>query len=192
MRFVRATQFRKCLWLNGRGVAWNIAAEPATALGAADGFDWRCGFAEVVVDSPFSVYGPVDRIFTMISGNGLELRFADGHKLLVDKTLVPHRFGCDDAIDCFLRDGPCTALNLFTVRDICTAQAHIRTFQGVETGGNDKTTTLIYALEATLALAADGVGGLLHKGEVAIVKSTYTSAAPQDGLQAWVGEVRNV
>ena len=109
-----AAGFREGRWLNGMGVSWDIAAEPREA-GAAH-FDWRFAIARIDADVPFSRYASVDRIFTLIAGEGLTLDLDGQAPLVIDRRFVPHAFPGDVTTSCRLKSGPCRALNLFLAR----------------------------------------------------------------------------
>ncbi len=124
MRHIPSSTFTKGLWRNGRGVSWEIASDTT-----GDDFGWRFAIAEIASSGPFSLYGPVDRIFSLLSG-AVQLAFADGTTLLADKPHVPHAFACDVSTHCTLMGGPARALNLFTARKGFAASANIIHVQG--------------------------------------------------------------
>jgi environmental stress-induced protein Ves len=161
MKIIRSHEFREGRWRNGMGVSWDIASDPP---GAGD-FGWRFATARIEADVPFSVYPGVDRIFTLITGDGLALDLADGSRLGVEKRFVPHPFACDVSAFCRLTGGPCMALNLFLRRGQWTADA------GVLSSGAEIThdgPILLFALEG----AADTDGQTLAKGDAAVTKGS--------------------
>jgi uncharacterized protein len=113
IRIIPPADFVKGRWRNGRGVSWDIAAEPGAG---ADQFDWRFALAEISEDGPFSIYGAVDRIFTLVSGRGVDLTFNGDQELPVHETWAPAAFMGDVATDCRLIEGSAMALNLFVQR----------------------------------------------------------------------------
>ena len=121
MRIIRSTDFVEGRWRNGMGVSWDIASDPPDE---AD-FGWRFAIARIDADVPFSRYENVDRIFTLIEGDGLDLDFEGRKTLAVDSLFVPHPYACDVPTFCRLRAGPCYALNLFMRRGAWTADAEI-------------------------------------------------------------------
>jgi uncharacterized protein len=115
VRHIPKASFSKGLWRNGRGVSWDIASDrPFTQDGD---FGWRFAVAEIAASGPFSIYGAVDRVFTLIAGKGVDLQFAGGKTLAVHHCFVPHTFACDVPTQCTLRNGSAQALNLFTTRE---------------------------------------------------------------------------
>jgi hypothetical protein len=114
MRIIRSHEFTEGRWRNGMGVSWDIASYPV----AADDFGWRLAIARIDGDVPFSHYPNVDRVFTLIEGQGLDLEFEGRNTLAVDRLFVPHFYSCDVPTFCRLRSGPCRALNLFMKRGL--------------------------------------------------------------------------
>ena len=121
-RRLKAADFKEGRWRNGLGVSWEVAEEPAAGL--ACGFRWRLATALISRDVPFSLYSEVDRVFTLIEGNGLTLDFGD-RNVDVASRFVPVRFPGDRPLSCRLVDGPCRALNLFLARGHCDADVRV-------------------------------------------------------------------
>jgi uncharacterized protein len=123
MRIIRKSDLVEGRWRNGMGVSWDIAADSNGF--AAGEFGWRLAIARIDADVPFSLYEGVDRVFTMIEGNGLDLEFEDSRLLSIRHAFVPHFFSCEIPAFCHLHDGVCFALNLFVRRDRWTAAVDI-------------------------------------------------------------------
>jgi environmental stress-induced protein Ves len=151
--------FRQGRWLNGMGVSWDIAAEPKNS-GSAD-FAWRFAIARIDADVPFSRYSGVDRVFTLIEGEGLTLDLEGRAPLIIDRTFVPHAFPGDVATSCRLLDGPCRALNLFLARGPWVAEVKVVQGAGQLAGGEPM---LLFALDGDVALE----DRTLHAGEAAV------------------------
>jgi hypothetical protein len=164
MRIIRKGEFREGPWRNGMGVSWDIASEPE----GAEDFGWRLAIARIDRDVPFSDYPGVDRIFTLIEGNGLDLDFAGGPSLAVERRFVPHPFPCDVPTFCRLRHGPCRALNLFTRRTAWRATVEILS-SGAEIAHDGP--ILLFALEG----AADHDGAALGTGDAAVTERHATA-----------------
>lgn len=119
MRILRRTEYRAIRWKNGRGVAHQIAAEPAEA--GYDEFDWQVSRPEITQDGPFSSFPGLDRQFMLVSGAGLTLRLrgpADGVALdrRIDRPLEAFAFRGDWDTECVLIDGPVQVFNVMTRR----------------------------------------------------------------------------
>jgi environmental stress-induced protein Ves len=164
MRIIRRSDLVEGRWRNGMGVSWDIASDPP----GVDDFGWRFAIARIDADVPFSHYPQVDRIFTLIEGNGLDLAFEGHRSLAVHRRFVPHPYPCDVPTFCHLRDGPCRALNLFTRRGRWRATADILS-SGADLAHAGP--MLLFAL----AGAADVNGHALAEGDAAIAADNVTA-----------------
>jgi uncharacterized protein len=164
MRIIRRQDFRKSRWRNGMGASWEIDSFPSDT----EDFGWRFATALIETDVPFSHYRDVDRIFTLISGQGLDLEFAGRPSLAVDRLFLPHPYPCDVPSFCRLRGGPCVALNLFTRRGSWSATVDILS-SGAEIAHDGP--ILFFALEG----AADLDGAALGEGDAAITERHATA-----------------
>jgi environmental stress-induced protein Ves len=108
MQHLRSREYRQVTWRNGGGRTAEIAAVPD-----ASAFLWRVSMAEVATDGPFSVFPGVDRVLTVIAGDGLTLE-VEGRPAAVGH--APFAFPGD--VGCFARlaAGPVTDLNVMTRR----------------------------------------------------------------------------
>lgn len=106
---LKPSDYREGLWRNGLGVSWDISQE-----GGAD-FEWRLALARLDADVPFSSYPDIDRVFTIIDGEGVSLAI-DGMGTIEAARLRPVHFPGDLETFCRLVSGPCRALNLFVKR----------------------------------------------------------------------------
>lgn len=96
-------------WRNGGGVTREIVARPE---GADMGdFLWRVSLADVAADGPFSAFAEVDRILTLVEGEGMHLTVG-GEARRVDTRFVPQGFPGDLPTDCRLLGGPVVNLNV--------------------------------------------------------------------------------
>ncbi len=159
IRVLPAGNYRKGRWLNGLGMSWDIAADPENA--GANDFGWRLALAQIDASVAFSHYAGVDRIFTLIEGDGLDLVFNGRDVLKVDRCFVPHEFPGDVETACVLKGGPCRALNLFLRRQEWQASVSVL---------SSHDDLRIAPGQATLAVALRGSfklssGGTLHCGD---------------------------
>jgi uncharacterized protein len=142
LKHIPQTSFLKGTWRNGRGVSWDIASDQP--FGATE-FGWRFAVAEIAASGPFSHYENVDRLFTLIDGDGVDLEFEGGKTLAVHQPFVPHHFACDVATQCTLRSGAAKALNLFMARGAFQADAAIVDVKGVVNVGEGA--SLLFVLQ---------------------------------------------
>jgi environmental stress-induced protein Ves len=100
-------------WKNGGGSTREIASWPPGA--GFEGFDWRVSIASIAASGPFSQFAGVDRIITLLEGEGVRLRGEDlDHRL--GTPLAPFAFSGDARIDCTLLGGACSDFNVMTRR----------------------------------------------------------------------------
>lgn len=128
MRILRRAEYRAIRWKNGRGVAYQIAAEPPEA--GYDELAWQVSRPEIAQDGPFSSFPGLDRQFMLVSGAGITLRLrseADGVALerRIDRALEPFAFRGDWETECFLVDGPVQVFNVMTRRGRAGARIEI-------------------------------------------------------------------
>ena len=162
MKLIRKHDMKEGRWRNGMGVSWDIASWPEDAMGGA--FGWRFATALIEADVPFSAYPGVDRFFTLIEGDGLDLDFDGAKNLAVDRLFVPHFYPCDVGTFCRLHGRPCRALNLFLTRGMWTAEVEI--VRGERRLHHDGP-ILLFALDG----AASADGQVLQMGDAAVTHS---------------------
>ncbi|WP_327237074.1 HutD family protein [Streptomyces sp. NBC_01317] len=150
---LRAARRTVVPWKNGGGVTREIAAGPEGA--GTGGFDWRVSLAEVGADGPFSVFPGVERILTLVEGDGMELTVG-GRRRLVGERFVPQVFPGDVPAGCVLLGGPVVNLNVMYRRDRAAARVEVvrgRLTDPVRIGAPEVgETVLVVALEGAAAL----------------------------------------
>ncbi|MEV0529568.1 HutD family protein [Streptomyces sp. NPDC050439] len=154
---LRWSEYRSMPWKNGGGVTREVASgavrpvrEPAQE--PADGFDWRVSIADVDAGGPFSPFPGIDRVITLVEGEGMVLT-VDGTSQLVEP-LSPFAFPGDATTDCLLKAGAVRDMNVMTRRGRATAQVRMLTVaaaQGAELVCAEGETLLVMAV-------TDGVG----------------------------------
>lgn len=117
MRILRAADRVATPWKNGGGVTREIAAWPPGA--GLDAFDWRISLADVAADGPFSAFPGVDRVLTVIAGDGLVLEI-EGRPVRLEPS-APLAFPGEAAVAARLTAGPIRDLNVMVRRDAWTA-----------------------------------------------------------------------
>jgi len=114
MRILRAGDYKRMPWKNGKGETVEIAVFPPCA--SVGDFDWRISMATVAEDGPFSVFDGIDRTLSILSGEGLEL-FVEGREpVALRQDTVPHAFPADVATSAMLLKDTVTDLNVMTRR----------------------------------------------------------------------------
>jgi hypothetical protein len=119
-----ASQLRASPWKNGGGVTREVVAMPRGS-GLAD-FAWRVSIADISMDSAFSQFPGVARVITLLEGDGVELRSADGdvvHRL--DRLFEPFPFAGEAQLAASLLGGPSTDFNVMTRRGDVEANVRV-------------------------------------------------------------------
>lgn len=102
-------------WKNGGGATRELACWPAGA--DMEQFDWRVSVATIAQSGPFSRFAGVDRIITLLTGDGVHLRQpGTGIDHRLDQPLQPFAFAGDGGMECDLLGGTSTDFNLMTRR----------------------------------------------------------------------------
>ena len=102
-------------WKNGGGDTRELACWPPGA--DMEHFDWRVSVATIARSGPFSRFAGVDRVITLLTGDGVHLRQPEtgiDHRL--ERALQPFAFAGDGGMDCDLLGGASSDFNLMTRR----------------------------------------------------------------------------
>jgi environmental stress-induced protein Ves len=119
-------------WRNGGGTTTELAREPH----AVDDFDWRLSVAEVASDGPFSSFVGYDRIIVLLSGGGMDLRFANTSEVVaLREPLDHHQFAGERDVQATLVRGGTTDLNLIWRRSRLAARIETVEVRGEATLG---------------------------------------------------------
>ncbi|MGW7087106.1 HutD/Ves family protein [Streptomyces sp. NPDC054871] len=156
---LRWSEYRSMPWKNGGGTTREVASGavqgPLGPVEPADGFDWRVSVADVDAGGAFSAFPGIDRVITLVEGEGMVLT-VDGTSQLVAPS-SPFAFSGDAETDCRLEAGAVRDMNVMTRRGRATAEVRIVTVaaaQGVEMECAAGETLLVMA--ATEGIAVDG------------------------------------
>jgi hypothetical protein len=102
--------FARVPWKNGGGTSLDMLI----VLDGAGQPLWRVSLADIDQDRPFSDFPGIDRVFCVVEGAGVDLKFGDGW-LPLPRDRV-HHFPGEAAPDCRLQQGPAKAMNLLLTR----------------------------------------------------------------------------
>ncbi|MEJ8310140.1 HutD/Ves family protein [Agrobacterium larrymoorei] len=114
MKRLRACDYKRMPWKNGKGETVEIAVFPPGA--SMDGFAWRISMASVANDAAFSLFPEIDRTLSILSGHGMSLTIDGAAPVLLTMESDPLRFAADVPVDATLLDGAITDLNVMTRR----------------------------------------------------------------------------
>jgi environmental stress-induced protein Ves len=113
-KILRAADYRRMAWKNGKGETVEIAVFPPNA--SVNDFDWRISMAAVVEDGEFSLFEGIDRTLSVLSGEGIELSVEGETPVTLRRDTPPHAFAADAPTSATLLSGPITDLNVMTRR----------------------------------------------------------------------------
>ena len=124
MQFFSSSALPAAPWKNGGGTTQEVVCWP---LGASiDSFAWRISIAQIARSGPFSAFAGVDRVITLLGGDGVHLQAADGSvDHFLQQCLQPFAFSGDVALDCQLLGAASQDLNVMTRRGRVQAQVTI-------------------------------------------------------------------
>lgn len=124
MQFFSSRALPAAPWKNGGGTTQEVLCWPPGA--GIDSFAWRISIAQIASSGPFSAFAGIDRLITLLGGDGVHLQAADGSvDHLLQHCLQPFAFSGDVALDCQLLGGPSQDLNVMTRRGRVQAQVTI-------------------------------------------------------------------
>ncbi|QEU96913.1 HutD family protein [Streptomyces kanamyceticus] len=123
---LRWSEYPSVPWKNGGGITREVASgvvrTPLVPAEFTVGFDWRVSVADVDAQGPFSSFPGIDRVITLVEGDGMVLTVEGTAQSVAP--LVPFAFSGDAATDCRLEAGAVRDMNVMTRRG--RAAAHVR------------------------------------------------------------------
>ncbi|MFD7924070.1 HutD family protein [Streptomyces sp. NPDC059740] len=191
---LRWDAYRSMPWKNGGGTTREVASGVVQAASAepVDGFDWRVSVADVDAGGPFSAFPGIDRVITLVEGEGMVLT-VDGTPHPVEP-LSPFAFSGDAATDCRLAAGAVRDMNVMTRRGRARAQVRMVGVAGAAgtevTCATGETLLVMAVTEGVTAGAPDGresalgrldcvrhegPGALLLRGEGTVAEMRITA-----------------
>ena len=124
MHLFSSAQLPATPWKNGGGTTQEVVCWPQGA--GLDSFEWRISIAQIASNGPFSAFAGIDRVITLLAGDGVHLHSPDGSvDHCLDQALRPFAFSGDVALDCDLLGGPSSDFNVMTRRGVVRAQVSI-------------------------------------------------------------------
>ncbi|MDP5008359.1 MAG: HutD family protein, partial [Glaciimonas sp.] len=81
-----------------------------------DDFLWRVSIADIKQSGSFSVFPNIDRVITLLHGDGMQLNFDDGKNHALTTPLQPYRFSGEKPLIARLVGGVCHDVNLMLRR----------------------------------------------------------------------------
>lgn len=138
-------------WRNGGGVTRQVVS--AGGSGPED-FDWRISIADVDEPGPFSAFPGIDRIITVVEGQGMDL-VVDGvaHVLGLHQ---PLRFDGASQTSCTRLAGPIRDLNVMTRRQRFSATVAVRDLSQTRPIAISGSQVLVLLSGSAVVVGADG------------------------------------
>ena len=152
MKILRAADYRRMPWKNGKGETTEIAVFPRDA--GLDDFAWRVSMADVVEDGPFSTFPDIDRTLSVLQGEGIELAVSGQEEVRLDRDSEPFAFPADTHTSARLIAGPITDLNVMTRRGAFRHTVRRGTIDDL--GDLDAEVTLLLCQEGELEMVVGG------------------------------------
>jgi uncharacterized protein len=148
---VRFADLTPVPWRNGGGVTREVVSSGGSGL---QGFDWRISIAEVSKAGPFSAFPGVDRIITVVEGEGMDL-VIDGVEHVLG-LYEPLGFDGASRTECVRLTGPLRDLNVMTRNDRLSASVAIRDLSMTRPIAIDGNQVLVLLTGSAVVVGADG------------------------------------
>lgn len=121
LEIIRFADLTATPWKNGGGVTREILRHEKDGA-----IVWRLSIADVSSEGPFSVFAGLQRILTVIEGEGMRLIRPDGSAFIAD-LFSPVAFSGEEPIAGELPNGPCRDFNVIWNPAIADASASVIT-----------------------------------------------------------------
>ena len=159
MKIIHAYDLPEVTWKNGGGVTREIAVahEGEQVL-------WRLSLADITADGPFSLFGGLTRVLTVVEGAGMTLKTP--HNYLRAEVHKPVSFDGATKIYSTLNNGSVRALNLMFDPLKCWGQ--VTAIQGSYPGASGSALNLMSAVFCTKGTVKIGGQALLRRGSIAM------------------------
>jgi len=151
MQPIAFSQLHAVPWKNGGGVTRELACFPPRA--SFDDFIWRVSIADVHASGPFSSFPGIDRVITLLDGDGMRLEFADGKVHALTDPLVPFVFAGEAQLHAALAGAPSRDFNLMLRRDRARGEIDVLRASGIMASASDS--TLLYSAAGRWQLGDD-------------------------------------
>lgn len=157
LRLLTAVDFRRLPWTNGRGTTLELIRRDD----AAGALLWRLSVADVVEPGPFSPLLGIDRVITLIDGDGFDLDFGGARPPKSLRPFEPLTFSGDWSTAAIAVHGPSRDFNVMTARGKITAEVEV-----ARTGGMAASLTYVFAIHGGATAIASGTTVRAEAGEL--------------------------
>ena len=170
-RILCADELLPTPWRNGLGITREIALFPPGA--GADDFLWRASVADVVGAAPFSMFPGVDRVITLLDGQGFHMTLDGAHRHALTTPFVPFAFAGEASVTVHLAGGPTRDFNLMLRRG--RASGRVEVCHGPERHSCPTDLALLYCARGRIETPCGHLGegdawcaGEAHGGTIAL------------------------
>jgi environmental stress-induced protein Ves len=153
MKLITYDELTATPWKNGGGVTRELACWPASA--SLNDFVWRVSIADVSQSGPFSIFPGIDRVITLLQGDGMDLQFPQGSAHALTTTLEPYRFRGEAHVDAHLIGSPSRDFNVMLRRGAAHGDIDVKREHSTIPGN------IAGNIAGTTASTLDGVGTTL-------------------------------
>ncbi|QEE26033.1 HutD family protein [Rhodanobacter glycinis] len=144
-------------WKNGLGRTREIAAHPSNA--GMDDFLWRISVAEVDSAAPFSIFPGIDRVITLLDGDGFSMTLNGERTHALTTPCAPFAFAGEAQVAVALAGGPTRDFNLMVRRS--QARGDVRACRDAGPLTVDDAVVLVYCARGMI----DSAEGPLRAGD---------------------------
>jgi uncharacterized protein len=157
LRLLTAADFRRLPWANGRGTTLELVRRED----AAGALLWRLSVADVVEPGPFSPLPDIDRVITLIDGDGFDLDFGGARPPASLRPFEPLAFSGDWPTAATAVHGPSRDFNVMTARGRMAAEV-----ERARNGPMAASLAYVYAARGDVTAVASGTTVRAEIGEL--------------------------
>jgi len=154
---VRFAELTAMPWRNGGGVTREVVSGGGSGPGD---FDWRISIAEVSEPGPFSSFPGIERIITVVEGEGMDLVIDGVHHVL--QVQEPLRFDGASEASCRPLAGTIHDLNVMTRSDRWSATLAVRDLSLTRPIALGRSQVLVLLTGSAVVVGASGTRAALH------------------------------
>ena len=157
LRLLTAADFRRLPWQNGRGTTLELLRHDD----ASGALLWRLSVADVVEPGPFSPLPGIDRVITLIDGDGFDLDFGGARPPVSLRPFEPLAFSGDWSTAAIAVHGPSRDFNVMTARGRVAAEV-----ERARNGPMVAPLAYVYAARGGVTAVASGTAIRAEMGEL--------------------------
>lgn len=157
LRLLTVADFRRLPWQNGRGTTLELLRRND----ASGALLWRLSVADVVEPGPFSPLPDIDRVITLIDGDGFDLDFGGAQPPVSLRPFEPLVFSGDWSTAAIAVHGPSRDFNVMTARRRIAAEVEL-----AQNGPMFASLAYVYVTRGGVTAVASGTTVRAETGEL--------------------------